>query len=97
MASKVLVLLGDNTRVVCYNSTKDLKDSIVETFKDVIEGQDFFLQVKSEEWGGLFVDLKDDEEVVDKSVIKAVIKPRKVEVKQFQCFASSLVYFPLFP
>ena len=47
MASKALVLLGDNTRVICYNTTKDLKGNIVETFKDVIEGQDFFLQVKS--------------------------------------------------
>ena len=69
MSSKVLVLLGENTRVVCCNSLSDLKESILETFKDVMEDQaDFFLQVKSEEWGGLFVDLKNDEEVRDKSV-----------------------------
>ena len=62
-SSKVLVLLGENTHVICYNTTNDLKDNILETFKDVIEGHDFFLQVKSEEWGGLFVDLNDDEQV----------------------------------
>lgn len=86
MASKVsykaLVLLGENTRVVYYNTTNDLKDNILQTFKNVIEDHDFFLQVKSEEWGGLFVDLNNDEQVPDKSVIKAVIKPKKKQVKQ---------------
>ena len=99
-SSKVLVLLGENTRVVCYNTTNDLKGNILETFKDVIEGHDFFLQVKSEEWGGLFVDLNDDEQVLDKSVIKAVIKPKKKHVNQFRCFVnffSSAVAFPQTP
>lgn len=93
---KALVLLGENTRVVYYNTTNDLKDNILETFKDVLEGQDFFLQVRSKEWGGLFVDLEKDEEVADKSVIKAVIKLKKIQINCFDALSAvqCLLLFP---
>ena len=39
------------------------------TFSDIIHPvQDFFLQIKDDEWGGAFVDLLDDWEIVDKSI-----------------------------
>lgn len=31
------------------------------------------VQVKSEEWGGLWVDLREEEQMVDKSVLKAIL------------------------
>ena len=34
---------------------------------------DSFLKVKREEWGGVFVDVQENDEIVDKSVVKAEI------------------------
>ena len=35
----------------------------------------FFLQLKSEEWGGVFLDLLPNDDFPDKSVIRAVLQP----------------------
>ena len=37
------------------------------------EPQSISVQVKSEEWGGLRVDIGEEERIVDKSVLKAII------------------------
>lgn len=52
--------------------------------------------MRSEEWGGLFVDLEKDEEVADKSVIKAVIKLKKIQVNSFYALSAvqCLLLFP---
>ena len=82
MAKNVLVSLGDNTRVVAFQSGGDgaddlssLSDAIKGIFKDVLlPGQTFFLQVSSSEWGGMFIDLGSGVSVKEKSVIKAVLQ-----------------------
>ena len=51
-----------------------LTQAIRVTFKDILlPGQEFFLQIKNEEWGGTFLDLM-NEKVADQSVIRAVLK-----------------------
>ena len=50
--------------------------SVRIVFIDVwLPGQEMFLQLKSEEWNGVFLDVASDQEIADKSVIKAVVKP----------------------
>jgi len=69
----VLVSVGDNTQVVSFGrssaSTADseaLAPAIQAAFNDLLlPGQTFFLQMKCEEWGGVFVDLL-EKEVPDK-------------------------------
>ena len=52
-----------------------LTQGIRVTFKDILlPGQEFFLQIKNKERGGAFFDLM-NEEVADRSVIRAVLKP----------------------
>ena len=58
---RILVMLGNNTRVVTF--TSDVVDAVVSeirnAFSDVLQpGQKFFLKVKCEEWGGVFVDVR---------------------------------------
>ena len=82
----VLVSMGDNNRVVAFSWTsaepgdcQALKLAIKATFSDVLlPGQTFSLQIKSEEWGGVLINLLEKEI----PVIKAVV--RKPEV----CFFS---------
>ena len=79
MASEkcILVLLGNNTRVVKFTSSglNIVVSEIRNAFSDVLQpGQKFFLKVKREEWGGVFVDVPENDEIVDKSVVKAEMK-----------------------
>ncbi len=74
----MLVNMGDNKRIVPFlassrgDDAEALSVAIQATFSDVLlPGQTFFLQLKSEEWGGAFIDLLQGE-IPDKSVIKAV-------------------------
>ena len=60
----VLTIMGDNTRVVSFPTSaatvdnKALTLAIKTTFSDVLlPGQTFFLKMKREEWGGVFVDM----------------------------------------
>jgi len=78
----VLVSMGDNNRVVAFGRTSDVRPvdsealtlAIKAAFSDVLlPGQTFFLQIKSEEWGGVFVDILQQAEIPDKSMIKAVV------------------------
>ena len=51
-----------------------LKSAVVETFGDVLKSnQDFFIQVKNEQWGGMFIDVL-DKEIVDKAIINVILK-----------------------
>ncbi len=76
----VLVQLGNNRRVVTFTVDPSSSQKVAATnairdaFSDVLQpDQEFFLQVKSEEWGGVFVDLL-DEEIKDKSVLTVASK-----------------------
>ena len=78
-SKSVLVMLGENTCVVTFSAGSSMteKEAVTSaihlTLSDVLVlHHNFFLQVKSEEWGGAFVDLLSDN-IVDKSVVKAVL------------------------
>ena len=67
---KVLVRFGDRCKPVQFTGG-DLHKEIRKAF--VLNEEDFFLQIKDEEWGGEFVDLSDEQEIPDKSVLKMVL------------------------
>ena len=86
MMKTVLVSMGENTRPVSFTTslsaaavtddTKALERAIRVKFKDILQpGQEFFLQLESEKWGGKFLDVLGDQEVADQSVVKIVMKP----------------------
>ena len=83
MADKrtVLVSMEGRNRVVdfCGQAGTDrsaLTAAVKMAFSDVLCGQEFFLQIKDEEWGGAFVELTEDMAVPDKSVVEA----KRIEV-----------------
>lgn len=86
MAKEVLVSIGENTRIVPFAipsssesapvvDVEGLKQATRATFEDVLQpGQDFFLQIKSEEWGGAFIDLLSNQRIAEKPIFRAVVK-----------------------
>ena len=75
----MLVSMGEHKRPVKFSTMITDKEALTQavkvTFDDVLQpGQEFFLQLESEEWGGTFLDLLDSQEVADRSVAKAVVK-----------------------
>ena len=74
----VLVSLGPRNRTVSVSNPstayESLKEVIRREFGDVLEpGQEFILQKKSEEWGGVFIDLCPGTIIPDRLIIKAII------------------------
>ena len=80
---EVLVCLGERKRPITLAkdaSVDDLKVCVVREYGDVIPrsssatdeaiASSLILQVKSETWDGVFVDVKSEDEVVDKSVFR---------------------------
>ena len=75
----MLVSMGEHKRPVKFSTVitdkKALTQAVEVTFDDILQpGEEFFLQLESEKWGGTFVDLLGSQEVADRSVVKAVIK-----------------------
>lgn len=88
--------MRENTRPVSFSTvvtdTEPLMKAVQVTFSDVLQpGQDFFLQVKCEEWEGAFVDLVGSQEIADRSLIRAVIKPAPEVSQQVFRFLYSLL------
>ena len=84
----VLVNVGENRRIVSFSSALGSKDvealtkTIKETFGDILKSdQKFFILAKNEEWGGIFLDVL-DQEIIDKAVVNVVLKPIQ-EVNSF--------------
>ena len=97
MDKTVLVTMGECTRPVSFSTslTEAITDSealvqaVQNVFRDTLQpGQEFHLQLKSEEWRGEFLDLLDRQEIVDHSIFRAVTKPVR-EVSQPALWASS--------
>ena len=72
--------MGDNRKPVCFVSDPEeadlavLQRAIASVFKiELREGEYILVQTKSEEWVGEWVDLEEEERVVDKSVLNAKI------------------------
>ena len=74
-----LVILRDHSRTVAFKKQEDLVQRVTEQFSDVItEHQCFFLQIEKAEWNGRFVDLQNEDEVPDKSVVKVILVENEV-------------------
>ena len=65
---------------MCFASNSEETDlvlvqrAITSVFNIQLSGSESILvQVKSEEWGGLFIDIGEKEKIADKSVLKAII------------------------
>lgn len=82
----VLVSVGGRSRVVSFctgvaSEKSTLTAAVKATFRDLLSAkQDFFLQVKDDDWGGAFVELQEDQTIPDKAVIEAVIVQKCSEV-----------------
>ena len=77
---RVLVEIDNNRKPVCFVSDPaetDLtivKKVIVSVFNTQLsESESILVQVKSEEWGGFWGDIGEEEQITDKSVLKAII------------------------
>ena len=81
----VLVCFGERKRPITIandSSLSDLKLAIVNEYQDVLPrtssstdqnvADRLVLQIKSEDWDGVFVDLKDEADVPDRSVLRVV-------------------------
>ena len=102
MEKKVLVSIGENTRVVLFSTLADsvpvsdveaLTGAARTSFQDVIPAEcPIFFQVKNEEWGGAFVDMVDKDEVPDRSILRAIVSKPGLDVS-FQKLAKTM-YIP---
>ncbi len=87
---RVLVRFGERSRPVTFTSGSDsgsdadlLLKEVQKTFSDQmgrrVEENEFFLQVKDEDWAGEFVDVAATQAIPDKSVVK-VLRKEKVKL-----------------
>ena len=77
VAKKVLVELGDDSLLVSFTSGlvsdyESLKESIAA--KTMLDVDDLVVKVKSEEFGGKWVNLTKENAVPDKSVVMCVVR-----------------------
>ena len=81
----LLICFGERKRPITLPveaSVSDLKLCIVEEYRDVLPqgssstdeaiAESLILQVKAENWDGVFVDVKSGDDIVDKSVLRIV-------------------------
>ena len=90
--------LGESRRAVCFRRSetaaaerKAFVASVASAFEDIFGGDEelpssssLLVQVKSEEWGGEFVDLMSDASIPDRSILRVVVGKCKVSLK-FSC------------
>ena len=101
-SKSVLVCLGESRRPVSFRrgdtaatERKALVLSVASAFEDVFDAEppspsNLLLQLKSEEWGGEFVDLKSDEPIPDRSVLRIVLGKCKVSLDPMVVRSESL-------
>ena len=104
MAKTVLVCLGENSRSVTFEGganlmeeKKQLVKAIEVSFKDVLggkAGEITVLKIKSEEWGGEFVDLQ-ERCIPDRAVVKVSVEENESPTKVFleDSSVSAIAYF----
>ena len=104
----VVVCLGEHKRPIAFTSSdpktdrSSLEDTIINKFSDVIvearssrgPGLSLLLQTKSEGWAGEFIDMPEDAELADGSVLRAIIlEPRVTE--NYYTFRTAGKYIPV--
>lgn len=90
MSSKeILCVLGDRRRPVQF-TTKDGNDvvsavkAVREIFRDAIpDSSRLFLQIKKIFWGGEFTDIRELDDIPDKSVVRVVIEHSSPKVSYY--------------
>ena len=66
-----------NCKPEAYEEMLEFKKAVLESFRDVLSTtQDLLVQVKSEEWGGEFIDVLDY--IPDKSIVKVRVNSAEV-------------------
>ena len=78
-SKQVLVHMRSNSRVIKIQSDDELKLKIRFTFADiprVVNVLKFIIQFKDEEWGGEFVDLREDQETPDRRILNVIPQVR---------------------
>ena len=78
---KVLVNYLNNNKVVKFSKTEELLPAIQSEFGSLIPTADMLhlcVQIKSEKWGGMFVDVAQGKDVPDRSVLRVIIAPSPV-------------------
>ncbi len=73
----VLIIFGERRRPLTLkngNRSSDLKTAFFEAFGDIVNeaNEQFFFQLESDKWGGRFVDLTEEDALLDNAVVKAV-------------------------
>ena len=56
----------------CSSQTSDVETAVKQVFGDLLSGREFFLQLKSEEWGEVFIDVMESENI---PLLKVILKP----------------------
>ena len=81
MTKKVLVELGDDSLPVSFTSGfgsdyESLRESVAINVG--VQAEHVILKVKSDEFGGRWVNLTDEDEIADKSVVMCLLRSPKV-------------------
>jgi len=73
-AIEVLVRVGPRSRVIHIESERKLVAAIRRSFSDVprVANADLIIQIKDEDWGREFVDLKEDQVIPNRSVLNVI-------------------------
>ena len=107
----LLVCFGERKRPITLPaeaSVSDLKLQIVQEYRDVLPqgssstdetiAESLILQVKAENWDGVFVDVKNGDDIVDKSVLRIVTANPQVYSSWILITSHFVtILFPLFP
>ena len=67
--------IGPHSRVVRLENQRELVPTIRRSFADVprvANGYKLLVQIKDEEWGGEFVDMKEGQAIPDRSVLNVI-------------------------
>ena len=92
---QVLVGYFDHNRIVRFATRDQLVPSIKATFNEVIppnEIPNICIQIKSEDWGGIFIDLAPEDDVPDRSVLRVIITGHSSNVCKCTVATCNTVY-----
>ena len=89
---EVLVRLGVHSRVVRFadDSKEELYSNIRATFSDVSQvgapNTKLLVQIKDKRWSGEFIDIKEDKNIPDHSVLNVIVLSQAEQVGFFVFF-----------
>lgn len=78
----VLVSLNERNRVVEFSGSlmSDFVCTVKDAFADVLKKPaHIVLQIKDENWGGVFIDVQSMEAIKDRSILRVIVEERNNE------------------